>query len=224
MSRGGKRTGGRPKIICFMGLDGAGKSTVVAEIAKWLTSHNIKTHSLHTHDYSAKPILKALDIFGKEKWIRRFRYFFFLWPFIALIDHMITFKRKFSTQDENTIILTDRYFYDKYVRFRFWSVVLPGVFYLYKWLVLKPLCAILLDVSVQTAIDRKGEYSRQDYEKFRREYLDFAKRMKGIVTIVDATSPLEEVINLVKNEILKSLVGTRNPEVMNLLARENSTC
>jgi thymidylate kinase len=188
-----------------MGMDGAGKSTVMEEIARWLASHNIKTCSLHIHDYSAKPISKVLDIFGKEQWIRRFRFLLFPWPFIALVDHMVIFRRRFANQDEDILILTDRYFYDKFIRFRFWGIVLPGVFYLYKWLVPKPLCAILLDVPVQIAMDRKGEYSQQDYEKFQTEYLRFATGMKGIVTVIDATAPLEEVVDSAKRVIISSL-------------------
>lgn len=199
------REGRGPKIVCLMGLDGAGKSTIASKLAEWLADRSVRTVRLHTHDYSAKAIARSVNSFAKERWIRQFRFLLIPWPLIALADHLLAFKRQFANQDEDAVILTDRYFYDKYVRFRFWGIVLPGVFYLYKWLMPRPRCAILLDVPVSVAIARKGEYSREEYERFRLEYLRLAHRMNGIVSIIDATAPVEEVVSRSKEIIVRAL-------------------
>jgi len=180
-------------VICFMGMDGAGKSTVIEGVDQWLRENGIAARVLHTHDYNVKA-LHSLNSLGKESWVRRFPFLFFPWPFVALFDHLMTFRKRFGG---GGLILTDRYFYDKYVRFRFWGIALPGLFYLYKWLIPKPLCAILLDVPTSVALERKGEYSREDYDRFRREYLDFAKKMDRL-SVVDATMPLPGVLDAVK--------------------------
>ncbi len=184
-------------VICFMGMDGSGKSTVIKAVGDWLADQGIPTQTYHTHDYNVKS-LNTINAFGQEAWIRRFPFLFFPWPFLALVDHLATFRRKFSNQQK--VVLTDRYFYDKYVRFRFWGIAVPGLFYLYKWFIPKPLFIFLLDVPSSIAIERKGEYSEADYDKFRREYLLFSRKMKA-VHVVDAAQPLDSVIEVVKNVI-----------------------
>lgn len=178
-----------------MGMDGAGKSTVIFELEKWLRQRGVKTKVLHTHDYHVAPLNK-INALGRESFIRRFHYLFYLWPLAALIDHRATFRRNFAGGD--SLILTDRYFYDKYVRFRFWKIAIPGLFTLYKWLLPQPWRIILLDVPTEIAVRRKGEYSPADYDVFRREYLRFAKLMGPSVVIVDASAPLAEVLDCVK--------------------------
>lgn len=189
-------------IICLMGMDGAGKSTVIAKVNQWLNENGVSTKIFHTHDYNI-PSLKKLNAIGQETFIRKFHFLFYFWPIVALADHCVTYRRKFH--GGNSLLLTDRYFYDKYVRFRFWRIAFPGLFYLYKWLIPKPWRIILLDVPTEIAVQRKGEYSSADYDVFRREYLRFAKLMASHVDVVNAAAPLDHVVESVKQCLNNSI-------------------
>lgn len=184
-------------IVCLMGMDGSGKSTVIAGLDEWLRSKGVKTQLRHTHDYSVKTLHKVNAV-GNERIIRKFPFLFYLWPVVAFFDHFVTYRRSFSGR--SCLILTDRYFYDKYVRFRFWRIAFPGLFYLYKWFIPRPMLTVLLDVPTAVAVERKGEYSSEDYDIFRREYLRFANRMKSVL-VVDATKPVPEVLDSIKQRL-----------------------
>ena len=184
-----------------MGMDGAGKTTIIQHLEGWFKELGVRTHMEHTHDYQVRAIHGLVQSFGQEDRIRRFHYFLYGWPLVAMLDHWITFRRRFAAHDPKMLILTDRYFYDKYVRFRFWGIALPGLFYLYRWLIPHPTCTILLDVPTEIAVKRKGEYSSRDYDTFRREYLSFAKKMGRFVRVVDAARPLNVVLEDVQKEI-----------------------
>lgn len=194
--------------VVFLGVDGSGKSTVLAEIQKRLAPAFRRTKRYHLrpfwgyHTHEGTPVINphGKDVRGAFSSLIKVGWWW--------LDYTLGYlKEVFPKLISSTLVLFDRYYYDLAVdskRYRYggpqWLVRIAGK------MIPAPDIVILLDAPECVIHDRKQEVSVKETARQRSEYLKLINSLKNGNT-VDSSLPLSQVVNQVEGIILDHLAA-----------------
>lgn len=214
-------------LLCFTGIDGAGKTTLAKHLTEALNQRGLKFHYVYSR---FRPIISApflalgrsmllhnKDIFKDYKGYTQSRAKLFrrrlpraLFQNLLLFDQFlqIMFKVKIPLMLGRNIVC-DRYVYDTII-----TDIMPVVdlycpsgkiveiIKRYASLLPKPDFTFLADVPEEIAFSRKTDVPSIDYLKERRQtYLDVGRRLG--MTILDGTKQLEQLKSEIEEHIFQ---------------------
>ena len=185
-------------LIVLCGMDGAGKSTVAQELQEKLRDQKIAIDYVHGHTYSV-----SSNSFGfSEKIISKTRRLLMFFIPFAYIDNLFTYFNKYRRSIRKRPVISDRYFYDKVARLVFYKIMPHWIESFFLKMIPKADFAFFLAVSPKTAIERKGEYSLQQYRRFNKIYLRIADIIGA--NVIDVERPLnqvtDEMLSIIANQ------------------------
>ena len=188
-------------LICILGQDGSGKSTQAQLLFTALSELEFECVYSHTIDYATV----RTDIIKPEN-IYKIRYLLFFWPFYVLVDHFISYRRKFSGTHQ--IHISDRYFYDKFINFVHLGITRSNVvnnFYLryLARLITKPDLVFLIDAKPEDCFERKKEHTLEKCKLLRDLYRDLMRRHFNNEVVLDGTLSIDAIHKQILNEVLK---------------------
>lgn len=182
-------------LIVFCGMDGSGKTTLAQALADYLKRRGVDVEFVHGHGYTISENSFGLD----PKKVNRMKYILrVLIPF-AFVDNLFTYFFKYRPIFKKKILICDRYFYDKVARMLYYGISNYFIAKAYLKLLPKPDAIFFLDVSAEKALERKKEYSKEEFSLFREKYQYLAKYLK--VPIIETGLPLDICVK----EIIKDL-------------------
>jgi thymidylate kinase len=216
-------------LICFTGIDGAGKTTLSKELIKSLEKQDIDCKYVYArlNPFISRPIMsigRLLFLSDREiasknyvKYyimkmaaIKRYSALSSIYVKILLIDFLLQmlFKVKIPLKLGKNIVC-DRYIYDTIitdlsVHMNYSVEKMVNLINNLLQFIPKPNITFLLDVPEEVAYQRKTDISSVEYLKEKRWiYLDVGKRCEMI--IMDGCKPLEELKILIQNKVLEYL-------------------
>ncbi|MEW6447670.1 MAG: thymidylate kinase-like protein [Bacillota bacterium] len=190
--------------VVFLGPDGSGKSSVIAQVEKNLRLAFRRTARRHLRPYLFKPQKgawapatnpHAKPPYGRFKSVLKLAYLWF--------DYTVGYVFRIQPQlVRSTLVLFDRYLDDLLVdprRYRYggplWLARLVARF------IPRPDLVILLDAPPGVLQRRKQEVSFEETARQREAYLELVQNLPNGY-VVDASKPLDEVIAEVQRIIL----------------------
>lgn len=215
------------QFISVSGIDGAGKSTQVSNLARYLeqigeTPITMWSRGGYTGGFSAlktlarrfKPGLipppgksPQREVMLHRSWVRR------IWLTLALVDLMCIYASQIRWwQLRGYTVICDRYLWDTLIDFR---LSFPGenveawwLWRLLVWVSPQPDAAFLLTIPVEESLHRskeKGDAFSEPEEKIRQRYVQYEQlKQKGYwPVIIDATQPTAEVWAEIQEAVLK---------------------
>ena len=192
-------------VVCLLGPDGAGKSTIMDVLAQWLAgafrdvtcyhgrpSFGFTTKKKVITDPHGNPPRGLIFSLAK----------FALWIIDGSLGFLLViWPRKVRSE----LVFFDRYFHDLVVdprRYRYggpiWLARLVVRF------VVNPDLFLVLDAPTATLRSRKQEVSLDECERQRRGYLNLAAELRN-THVIDASRPAEQVANQAATVILDHL-------------------
>jgi len=203
----------KKSIICFIGTDGAGKSTIISELKKRLEGE-IKVKSVYFGWKPFLPTTKLLSFILKKKKYQiadkmnlktnktsgeRFNLFQEVMLSYYYIEYLSRYIFQLRLLSHKKIILVDRYFYDLYAHYHYaeHSYIFP---FLLK-LMPKPDLTFFLTADIQTAKERKPEMDL----KLLQEHYQRYQKISGLIgaKIVTTDQKLEQSVQEVLGIITK---------------------
>lgn len=163
--------------IVFCGIDGSGKSTWAGIVADEFRRRGEAVSYIHGHTYafSANSFGLTGERMGKfAKWIKA------LWP-LALCDNLYTYFIKYRPILKKSHLITDRYFYDKLVRLRYYGILPKKFISFYLSLLPRPDYVFFLDVDAKIAYKRKPDFRIEEYVRLSSLYRNLAVSMMAPV-------------------------------------------
>lgn len=205
-------------IICFIGIDGAGKSSIICELKNKLENSHLKVDNIY---FGWKPFLPTTKIISKILKKRDYKITnkmnnkinesqnFSLTQEIMLTYYLIEYLSRYLYQlkitSKGNIALVDRYFYDMYAHYHYANQ--SRIFPILLKIMPKPNLTILLDVDVEIAKQRKPEMDFALLKEHYNRYQDLSKiiNVKIVKTNQDIENSVKEVMGLIKNKINHSI-------------------
>lgn len=218
-------------FISFIGIDGAGKTTLAKILADAMDRKGIKNKYVACRFYS--PLLRFFDNtiikqllslqekstddcieqinikrqFFRNRFLRKVSQYFILYNYFLQIFLKVKLP---LTRGQN--IVCDRYIYDTIIDlaavFDYSNEEVQKILRNYFHLVPKPDLVFLIDLPGEIAYKRnlpKGDKLSVNYlEKRRKMYLDMIKELNEVV-VLDGSKNLGELIYLVKSKTFESL-------------------
>ncbi len=197
--------------VCVLGPDGAGKSSVIADAKEKLlyTTKIIQIHHLKPQIFrntnSRKPVVNPHGAQPRSSLISVLK--ITIWSFEYWI------KKVFHGYKNPTLIFWDRYFHDLLIdpyRYRFGAPLMFAR--ILSKFVPKPDLMIFLDAPPKLIQMRKKEVSHKETIRQRKDYLYLARKLENSV-VIDASSPLEVVVERLKNEIIGFLANNKKKQI-----------
>ena len=214
----------KSKLICFVGIDGSGKTTLAKELVKMMNKRGIQYKYVYgKHEpLILKPFmiigrivfLRGKDMFEdyrgyssvKNRAIKHHSFLFTLYRYVLLFDYFLQLLLKIRVPlmlGKN--IACDRYVYDTVITDLSVDMNYSGheIRKLIKrcfCIVPKPDLAFLIDLSEEIAFQRKDDTPSMEYLRERREiYLDVGKE-EGMI-VLDGSKELAELKGLIRKEV-----------------------
>lgn len=223
-----RRTKAKPLLICFVGVDGSGKTTQAQRLVSWLEGQGMRSHYVWNifQPRLLGPLMKAgrgLFLKGKDRFKNYPEYYharrtvfrfpglvpFFHYCFFA--EYLLYFLPRVRLPLLGARhVVCDRYVYDAVVGLaadlgyseRKIKATIGG---LLRWLPL-PDMIFLLDLPEEVAIKRKDDVPSVDFlEHRRRVYLSLA-REHGML-VLDGTRDPGELEALIQDEVRRRLLA-----------------
>ena len=195
----------KSKVICFIGTDGSGKSTLIREVSDAYVNRGIRTKLVY---FGWRPFLPTTKLFS----------YFFRKNGFKIVETSNKKKAKFSLLQETMLLyyffeylaryfveillssktmLVDRYFYDLYAHYDY-----AQTSRLFKYLMKlypKPDCLFFLDAGVALAKQRKPEMDETLLEKHHKKYEELRKMIFAykIDTSKNIKDCVDEIVNLI---------------------------
>lgn len=172
-------------LIVFCGMDGTGKTTLAKKVTGFLEEHGHDFEFIHGHGYNVSQNTFALS----DETTRKLRYFFRCMVPLALMDNLCTYYFKYRPILKSRFLVCDRYFYDKVARMMFYGICDEFTAKAYLRLLPRPDFTFFLDIDPAEAFQRKQEYSKEEYQRFRQVYRFVADELE--MPIIDTSLPLD---------------------------------
>ncbi|WP_019504093.1 hypothetical protein [Pleurocapsa sp. PCC 7319] len=194
-------------MVVFLGADGSGKSTAIAEIQEKLTPVFRQTQYIHLRPKlglgksdNSPPVLDPHGQLPRSWLTSTLKLFYFL------IDYSIGYIFQIYPQlVRSTFVVFDRYYHDLLVdtrRYRYggsnWLAKLVG------WLIPQPDLWILLDAPAEVLQARKQEVSFEETARQQEAYVKLVRSLPNGY-IVDASRTIEEVESEVESIVLSEM-------------------
>lgn len=194
--------------VVFLGVDGSGKSTVLAEIQKRLAPAFRRTKRYHLRPFWGYQTQEGAPVINPHGQDVRGAFSSLIKIVWWWLDYTLGYlKEVFPKLLCSTLVLFDRYYYDLAVdarRYRYagptWLIRIVGK------MIPAPDIVILLDAPECVIHDRKQEVSVEETARQRGEYLKLINSLKN-GNIVDSALPLPEVVAQVEHIILDYLAA-----------------
>lgn len=206
-------------IICFIGTDGAGKSTLISEMKKELEKNDLKVKTIY---FGWKPFLPTTKLLSFVLKKRKYQIAdkmnnksnnaekskFSLFQEVMLSYYYVEYLSRYMFQlklplmfAKKKIALVDRYFYDMYAHYGYAST--SNIFPLLLKLTPKPRITIFLDVDVEIAKQRKPEMDITLLQEHHQRYQQLSKLInaKIVKTNHDVEQSVQEVTGLIKDNL-----------------------
>jgi thymidylate kinase len=213
------RTGRRPYLVSFSGIDGAGKTTQIDALSSWLTEVGLRVRLVRFWDdvtvagglragvchkifkseqgvgAPGKPVQRR-DKNVRAWYLTAARLFLYLFDAFRLIYLVET-----ASQKQSDVIIFDRYLYDELANLESGNPIVRAYCSWLARLVPRPDAPFLVDADPLAARARKPEYPLSYLESNRASYLSLAKSLG--MTILPARLP-EDVTRMVFRSIPRS--------------------
>jgi thymidylate kinase len=204
--------GGRPYVISFSGIDGAGKTTQIDALLAWLHDAGLKVRLLQFWDDIAVAggVREGMshNLFKSEKGVgsplrpvqRRDKnvrgwYMTVARLFLYLLDAVrLTFVVATGSRKDSDVVIFDRYIYDELANLDLANPAVKTYVHLLLMLVPRPDVAFLLDADPDQARARKPEYPLDFLHSCRASYLALGK--SAGMKVIEPLAP-EDVSRLV---------------------------
>lgn len=184
-------------LICLTGIDGSGKTTQANLLLQTLNLR--RNPAIYEHSFSRKTIAddvgvrSSIDIFVKNlnkvtnnrlvmvtKTVVRLA--------IIFVDSWLTYTF-YKIKHRGKIIIADRFFYDTLIYLAFSFRPLANQILIFSRFIPKPKITILLQVSSETAVNRKAEHTIKD-ARILLGFYEMLKQIQPIIT-VDAQQSIQ---------------------------------
>lgn len=218
-------------LICFIGTDGSGKSTLSTTISESLKKRNIrvrKTYGRHKYFLSKLAILIGRKFFMKnsdlflnyDKYLddkrityRKYSRLIDLFVFLLMLEYIVQLVFKVTIPLKlGYIVVSDRYIFDTIIneiavdRNLSWDEV-NAIYQSYRIFVPNPDVTFLVQVPEKVAVQRKSDIPSVSYIRIRNELYNRFAQTKEMI-ILDGTltiSQLETQVMNIMDEKLKIL-------------------
>ncbi|HLC75336.1 MAG TPA: hypothetical protein VJH88_05810 [Candidatus Nanoarchaeia archaeon] len=195
------------KTICFIGVDGAGKGTVIGALADHFTSRNV---DVKTYYFGWKPFLPTTRILSAlfkkrdykitEQFNKHRSQRMSIVKEMALAYYFIEYFARYlyvRASRRHAVLLFDRYFYDIYAHYDYGAAsrVMPLLLRLFP----RPAHLFVLDVAPDVAHQRKPEMAVELLKRHRNHYLTLAQKLKARVVSTDKS------VHETMNEIITTI-------------------
>jgi len=183
---------GKGKIISFSGVDGAGKSTILAHVKELVESKYRQPVVVLRHRPSILPILSSIK-YGKAEAeersattlprqgtnqnpissLIRFTYY--------LMDYLLgRWYIQWKYLNRGVTVLFDRYYFDFIIDGRRSNIKLPANLVKFFWpMVQKPNLNFFLYADAEVILARKQELNKEDIESLTTSYLDLFQSLQN---------------------------------------------
>jgi thymidylate kinase len=184
-------------VICLLGPDGSGKSTIghliKKEIAPVFRGHSyihLKPNLLRqSNSKKRKPVTDPHGGKNRNIFTSTLKLLYFIFDYI--LGYWI---KIYPLKATSHLILFDRYYYDLLIdpkRFRYGGF--KWLAHLSKKVIPEPDITILFDATAEVLQSRKQEVSFKETVRQRKEYLEFTKRLNKTVLIIDSEESVNDV-------------------------------
>lgn len=213
-------------LICFIGIDGSGKTTIAKKMVEEFNNKEFKTMYVYNtyKPFFAKPLLvlaKLLflknkdmyknydEYYSAKKNLSRRRLLYRMYQNSTLFDYVVqTFLKVNIPYFFGRNIVCDRYAYDVAVNlaveFDYSNDEMISVLNRLLKVLPKPHKVFLMDVQEDLAFSRKDDVPSVEYLRERRNiYLDIGKEYD--MMILDGAKSLKDLENLIQNEVLECM-------------------
>ena len=212
---------GRPYVVSFSGIDGAGKTTQIEVLLAWLRDTGLKVRLLRFwDDITVAGGLRAgmsHNLFKSEKGVgsplkpvqRRDKnvrgwHMTTARLFLYLLDAVrLTFVVATQSRKEVDVVIFDRYIYDELANLDLANPAVKAYVHLLLMLVPLPDVALLLDADPEQARARKPEYPLDFLYTCRASYLALSKSAR--MTVIEPLAP-GDVTRRVLEEVASAFV------------------
>jgi len=218
----------KAKLICFIGIDGSGKTTLSKALVEALNKNGIKCLYLYgrLEPFVLKPVImigRRIFLGGenmfkdyrgyssrKRDTIKEHSFLFTLYRYILLFDYFLQllFKVRIPLMLGKNIVC-DRYVYDTVITdlavdMNLSSSEIKDLIKRFFYITPKPDLAFLIDLPEEIAFQRKDDTPSVEYLKERRKiYLDVGKEERMV--ILDGSKELDELEGLIRKEIFEKV-------------------
>lgn len=188
--------------VCFVGVDGTGKSTLIKKICKEIGDENCDVQYMGLYNWEtsfAKWCMKD----GKRRILKKV-----LTP-ISLITEF--WHRYYKHYSSNKIVLFDRYTYEQLIRTansnkKLIKYIVSFLYYIFLVKVYpKPSLIIYLHCSIQTSIARKDDIDTEDeIDKLKRNkalYDQHFLNHRNVFSVNTGNNDIDEIVKLIIDEM-----------------------
>ena len=204
------------RLICIIGIDGSGKTTLSNKVTDLLTQHEVRNKHIYLgwRHFDSTPFKTIATLIKKNRGgsfnavnnnrvtTQKIMYAG-LFKFAVMIDYYLTtIPRILIPLLTRTTVVCDRYFFDVLINTGVDLSESEDKIYrsIYRWrhVFPKPALLILLDVPVEVAYERKDDIPTVDYlAEHRKIFLSLATKFDMIVLDgTKSTETLESVLSV----------------------------
>lgn len=182
------------KNICILGVDGAGKSSVIKELETKL-NFPVEVQYMGSRDYLTSNMINIESLDAKKKNNSIFNIF------SLLVEMWFRVVRHWG---KGKVIIYDRYFWDRYLALEGSKRIIGKI--LFRYLYPKPKYLVYLYCDIGTSLGRKNDIEDIDLFKLTKEQFDNEfRRDKNILCIDTGLYNIPDVVNIILKYIDKQV-------------------